>query len=312
MAIWENAIITNKGLALLAKLASGNALSLVRAVAGAGRVEPVELKYMTAVIEEKQELSFATQSYPEEGKCAVPVKLSNSGVSVSYAVHQIGIMAFDPDEGEILFMISQETSGTGTEIPSANQTPGFSAAWTFYLQYGQADGVEITVDPSNAVTAGEVKALISEHNAEKTPHAGVLATKAELKAHEEKTGNVHGLKASDIGLGNVNNTADSEKNVAFASRAGSADKIKYSIIIRFNGGRTEGTDQWTYDGATSRSINITPEKIGAVPKKGGEITGPLTLKGMMVWTEGVNFGDELPTPGTPGRVFGIPLKKVKF
>lgn len=297
MAVWENAIITNKGLALLAKLASGNALSLVRAVAGAGRVEPVELKYMTAVMEEKQELSFATQSYPEEGKCAVPVKLSNSGVSVSYAVHQIGIMAFDPDEGEILFMISQETSGTGTEIPSANQTPGFSAAWTFYLQYGQADGVEVTVDPANAITAGEVQALIGEHNTDKAPHADVLATKAEFTEHAEKKGNVHGLKASDIGLGNVNNTADSAKHVAFASRAGTADKVNYSIIIRLDGGRTEGTDQWTFDGSTSRAVNITPEKIGALPANGGTLTGPLNL------TEGVHFGDTLPVDPPIGRLY---------
>lgn len=67
-----------------------------------------------------------------------------------------------------------------------------------------------------------------------------------------------------LGLGNVNNTADSEKYVAFASRAGTADKVKYNLVFRFNGGRTEGTNMWTYDGSTSRSINITADKIGAV------------------------------------------------
>lgn len=67
-----------------------------------------------------------------------------------------------------------------------------------------------------------------------------------------------------LGLGNVDNTADSQKNVAFSSESALARKIKYSLIIRFKGGRTEGTDMWTYDGATSRSINITPAKIGAV------------------------------------------------
>lgn len=67
-----------------------------------------------------------------------------------------------------------------------------------------------------------------------------------------------------LGLGNVNNTADSEKYVAYASRAGSADKTKYSLVIRFKGGRTEGTNMWTFDGSTSRSINITADKIGAV------------------------------------------------
>lgn len=67
-----------------------------------------------------------------------------------------------------------------------------------------------------------------------------------------------------LGLGNVDNTSDATKNVAFASEAASARKVKYSLVLRLKGGRTEGTDMWTYDGSTSRSINITPAKIGAV------------------------------------------------
>lgn len=72
-----------------------------------------------------------------------------------------------------------------------------------------------------------------------------------------------------LGLGNVDNTADSAKNVAFASEAGTARKIKYNLVIRLKGGRTEGTDMWTYDGATSKSINITAAKIGAVAASQG-------------------------------------------
>lgn len=67
-----------------------------------------------------------------------------------------------------------------------------------------------------------------------------------------------------LGLGNVDNTSDAEKNVAFASEAAAARKVAYSLIIRLKGGRTEGTDMWTYDGSTSRSVNITAAKIGAV------------------------------------------------
>jgi hypothetical protein len=72
-----------------------------------------------------------------------------------------------------------------------------------------------------------------------------------------------------LGLGNVDNTTDSEKNVAFASEAGTARKIKYNLVIRLKGGRTEGTDMWTYDGATAKSINITAAKIGAVAASQG-------------------------------------------
>lgn len=67
-----------------------------------------------------------------------------------------------------------------------------------------------------------------------------------------------------LGLGNVENTADSTKYVAFASKSGEAAKVTNKLTIRFNGGRTEGTNVWTYDGSTTRSLNITPDKIGAV------------------------------------------------
>lgn len=84
-----------------------------------------------------------------------------------------------------------------------------------------------------------------------------------LKGHAEDKENPHGVTAAQVGLGNADNTADSEKHVAYAGTAGSANKVANQMIIRFNGGGTESTDKWTYDGSTSRSVNITPEKIGA-------------------------------------------------
>ena len=104
-----------------------------------------------------------------------------------------------------------------------------------------------------------------------------------------------------LGLGNVNNTADTDKYVAYAQRAGEADKVQNTLTLRLNGGRTEGSNMWTFDGSTSRSINITAEKVGALPADGGTLTGELIL------TEGVHYGTTLPAAGKKGRIF---LKKV--
>lgn len=309
MYTWENAIITRKGLALLSKLTSGNTLYLTRAASGSGFVDPDILVNMNAMSNEKQSMTFATQSYPEEGKCAVPVRLTNTGLSEGYQARQVGIYAFDPDEDEILFLIAQAMTEEGnpepkgTKIPSESEMPGYSAEWTFYIEYGQADDVTVVVDPSNTITEKAVKVMIDNHNNSsnphpgvlatktdlnnhansKTPHAGVLATEEDLRDHvNSKTphdgvlatavslnnhvnnkNNPHGVTAKQLGLDKVNNTPDSEKNVAFASEAAAARKVNYSLVVRFQGGNTEGTDKWTFDGSTSRSINITPEKIGA-------------------------------------------------
>lgn len=75
------------------------------------------------------------------------------------------------------------------------------------------------------------------------------------------------------GLTNVDNTPDTEKYVKFAQEAGIARGVDSALTIRFNGGRTENTDMWTFDGSTARTVNITPDKIGAAPAGYGLGTG---------------------------------------
>ena len=74
-----------------------------------------------------------------------------------------------------------------------------------------------------------------------------------------------------LGLGNVDNTADNDKYVAYAQRAGEADKVQNTLTLRLNGGRTEGSNMWTFNGSTGRSVNITADKIGAVAAAQGTV-----------------------------------------
>lgn len=161
MNIWENAVITAQGHALLAKLIEGHTLDITRAVTGSGYVTPGLLKDQTAVFDPRQELTFSGISYPEEGKCALSCYLSNDEVTVGYTAMQVGIYATDPDDGEILFFIAQAASDTGTKVPSATEMPGYTAEWTFYFQYGQADGVSVIVDPANTVSQQRMETYIA-------------------------------------------------------------------------------------------------------------------------------------------------------
>lgn len=231
MNVWPNAVITNKGLALLAKLTQGNTLDVVEGVTGAGWISPDQLINQTEITDTRTPLTFRPVSYPKNGSCAMPVTLTNDGLATGYVAKQVGVFAMDPDEGKILFLIAQSSAADkGTPVPSETEMPGYSADWTFLLEYGQADSVNVTVSPANTVSRAEMEAYCTKEN---------------------------------LGLGNVNNTADTDKHVAYAQRAGEADKTKYALTLRLNGGRTEGSDMWTFDGSTSRSINVTPEKIGA-------------------------------------------------
>lgn len=163
MNVWANTVVTNKGYALLAKLTQGNTLDLVEAVSGAGFVTPGLLQNQTAITDPRQTLSFRPVSYPESGKCALPLALTNEGLEEGYEATQLGVFAKDPDEGKILFFIAQSVSAEkGTTVPSEAEMPGYSGDWTFYLAYGQADSVNVTVDPSNTVSRDEMETYMDK------------------------------------------------------------------------------------------------------------------------------------------------------
>lgn len=161
MNIWSNAVVTTAGLNLLAKLIDGNTLDITRAVAGAGFVTPGLLMAQKEVTDIKQELSFTAIAYPEDGKCALTCNLGNEGLSVGYTAMQVGIFATDPDDGEVLFFIAQAAEGTGTHVPANNEMGSYTAEWTFYFQYGNADNVTVTVDPTASVTQAMLDAAIN-------------------------------------------------------------------------------------------------------------------------------------------------------
>lgn len=163
MNIWSNAVITEKGLALLAKLTQGNTLEITNAITGTGFVTPGLLVKQTELTSPKQTLKARPVSYPDIGRCDLPLVLTNEGLASGYECTQVGVFAKDPDEGEILFFIAQSIAeDSGTTVPSEAEMPGYSAEWTFCLQYGQADNVTVTVDPANTVSRSEMIQFIDE------------------------------------------------------------------------------------------------------------------------------------------------------
>ena len=47
------------------------------------------------------------------------------------------------------------------------------------------------------------------------------------------------------------------------------------LVVKLNSGTTEDTDMFTYNGKTIKNIDITAEKIGALPINGGTLSGPV-------------------------------------
>ena len=94
--------------------------------------------------------------------------------------------------------------------------------------------------------------------------------------------------ARTITIGNKSNTFDGTENITYtladigaatsghthkyagsSSAGGAANSVANSIKVQLNGGTTEGTNQFTFNGSAAKTINITYENVGAAKASHG-------------------------------------------
>ena len=112
----------------------------------------------------------------------------------------------------------------------------------------KANKADAYVHPASGVTAGTYKSVTVDANGHVT--AGTNPT------------TLAGYGITDAAAKNhTHNYAGS------ASAGGAANSVANSITIKLNGGATEGTNLFTFNGSAAKSINITPAGIGAAAAK---------------------------------------------
>lgn len=163
MNIWENAVLTDKGTALQAKLVDGQTLHITKVVSGGAKVPVVNLRQQINVTDGGKEITL--QPVRIEGdKTILPVLLENIGLEEGYDLWQVGIYAQDPEEGEILYCLAQASEAK--HIPSATEGPGFSITWDFVIKTSNTAPFEVDVNSVGLVSieqyqvhAGEIQSL---------------------------------------------------------------------------------------------------------------------------------------------------------
>lgn len=103
-----------------------------------------------------------------------------------------------------------------------------------------------------------------------------FADKAYVDAEVAKKANAsHGTHVSYGGNGSATTVSRSDHthNYAGSSSAGgaatSANKVNQNLAIKLNSGTTEGTNLFTFNGSTAKTIDITPSSIGAAASSHG-------------------------------------------
>lgn len=153
MAVWTNTVKTNRGMALDAKLAAQSLpLKIKSAKSGAGSVSPVLLKEQTEVMTPKQNLELKEAFLTGNTTVNLPVSLSNEDLETGYILYQVGIYAEDPDEGDILYIISQTSENDGETVPSEETMPGFSIDWNFAVAVNDASAVQVVISEAGRLT----------------------------------------------------------------------------------------------------------------------------------------------------------------
>ena len=171
-----------------------------------------------------------------------------------------------------------------SEIKSKGFAPGYkppAAYFNWFWNSVSKNLAEIKTKLSNVDNTADsektVKRAVTAGTADKTAQKMTVQLNGGTTEGTDKfTFDGSAAKSVDItkdaiGLGNVDNTADSTKSVSFASTAGSANKTKSAMTVRLNGGSSEGQDKYTFDGSVAKSVNITPASIGAASTANGAV-----------------------------------------
>lgn len=163
MATWSssNIKLTQKGQELLSKVQMGvGTLTITKVMTGAGRVADADLFTQTAVSTPKQTMSITKVDTMSTGS-NLELQVTNTNLSASYTINQIGVYATHPDMGEILYMIAQCDSGTGDIMPLPSVTP-VTMNFMFYLIHSALTNLSITVDPAGLVTTQTFNAHLAD------------------------------------------------------------------------------------------------------------------------------------------------------
>lgn len=147
--IFNEAVLTSKGIALLAKAQAGRcAIKLTKAETGSGSYARGEdLKARTALKSRMQTFPLNTVRTQNATNVYVKFIITNKqeggNLAQGYYVKEVGLFATDPDEGEILYAIATAVENQWDYMPSYNNLLPSTITLEFLTEVSNAENVTI-------------------------------------------------------------------------------------------------------------------------------------------------------------------------
>ena len=166
MAEWSNAIMTDVGNALQAKVNAGQTkLTFTKIKVGSG-VNATNPLALTDVISSKWETTNIIVK--REGKIvSVDTFITNSGITEAFRMSEIGLFANDPDKGEILYAYLTDTEPD--RMPAEGGAVVVSQELTIGMMFSNTGNVSLTVNMGALVNQEQLK----EHNSSTSSHSPI-------------------------------------------------------------------------------------------------------------------------------------------
>ena len=172
MANWNGLQLTNKGIALQAKVQAGEELVITKLKLGSGIVSGgTDIKTLNDLIEPEQNLGIGAKEAVDD-YCKISSTITNTELEAGYYVRELGVFAQDPDVGEILYMYT--TDGAPDYLPAGGGSTAISQEFSVMIAVNDTDNVSVVINDDALATMGYVQLQITEHNTDDDAHANMV------------------------------------------------------------------------------------------------------------------------------------------
>ncbi len=159
MAEFSKLVITNKGQALLAKMIAGEgSVEFTKVSASSTAYTDAQLEGLTSLSDVKQTSLISKVTRTNEVAIKVEAAFTNTELTAGYYMKALGLYAVDPDDGEILYAVTRETSGN-CYMPAYNGITVSGAYVQLVTTVGNAENVSLEVDQAAVATIGDIQDL---------------------------------------------------------------------------------------------------------------------------------------------------------
>lgn len=159
MAEFSKLVTTDKGKTLLAKmLASEGLISFSKISTSSAGYSIDELESLNILSDIKQTGSISRITRTNEVAVQVETTFDNAGLKEGYYIRSLGLYAVDPDEGEILYAVTTETTGN-CYMPPYNGVTASGIFVKFITTVGNAENVSLEVNAAGVATVEHIQEL---------------------------------------------------------------------------------------------------------------------------------------------------------